>query len=80
MATHKEKSNLSETRNSAESSFEKQYLKIPGDRRRGKAGRSPQADRARHREHFYLSEHQTSSRCDHMTLKCQCLYYVNFAL
>lgn len=77
MKTQKEISNLN---NSGESYFEKWYLKTPEDLQRGKAGHSPLAARARHREHFYLSGHQTSSQCDHMTLKCKCLYYVNFAL
>lgn len=77
MKTQKEISNLD---NSGESYFEKWYLKTPEDLQRGKAEHSPLAARARHREHFYLSGHQTSSQCDHMTLKCKCLYYVNFAL
>lgn len=77
MKTQKEISNLN---NSGESYFKKWYLKTPEDLQRGKAGHSPLAARARHREHFYLSGHQTSSQCDHMTLKCKCLYYVDFAL
>lgn len=80
MKIQKEISTLLETNNSGESYFEKRYLKTPEDLQRGKAGHSPLAARARHREHFYLSGHQTSSQYDHMTLKCKCLYCVNFAL
>jgi hypothetical protein len=80
MVTDEEKASLFESNSSGESCSEKQYLQTPEALLRGKAGHSPLAAHAPHREHSYLSEHRISSQYDRMILKCQCLYYVNFVL